>query len=414
MNKLDTGGRPFDPISLSAFRFWSGPPHEREQHFEILRRVRPVSWQRPPEDAQGRPTAKPYWAILKHQDVCDISRDTASFCSQLGVQMDDVPPDIERRFVSFLDMDPPQHTQFRGLVQHAFGPKQIARMEAALQTKGREIVDRLLDRGPCDFVANVAMELPLWTICELMGVPESDRRRLAFAANRIAGRADPDYATDADAVVRSLEEIEEAGRELARKRLQQPADDLLTSLTQALIGGAKLSIEEIVSTFVVFIIGGNDNTRHTTSASMKALCDFPDQRRLLTSDFDKHIPNAIEEFLRWSTTTPTMRRTATRNRVVRDMEINEGDKVVLFYCSANRDEDVFQDPQRFDITRTPNRHLSFGGGGPHFCVGAALARMQLRTILKELLTRIPHLQVGEPEYSGGAMIGGIKRMPCHF
>ena len=406
--------RPYDPVSLSSFAFWEQPPGGREKAFATLRRERPISWQRPPEDKDGNPTAKPYWAIVKSRDIREIGLDTGTFCSGQGVQIDDVPIDLERRFVSFLDMDPPLHTQFRGLVQHAFGPRQIARMETALQRKCTQIVDRLLEIGPCDFVSNVAMELPLWAVCTLLGVPDTEHRRLAAAADKIALRGDPEFAPEPTTLIRALEEIEETGRVLARERMKEPTEDLLSGLTQATIDGRKLTLEEIISTFTVFILGANDNVRHTTSGGVKALCDFPDQRRLLMSDFDAHVPKAIEEILRWTTSTPTMRRTAVKDRVVRDIEIKAGDKVVLFYCSGNRDEDIFENPDAFDITRFPNRHQGFGGGGIHFCIGAPLTRLQLRLFLKELLHRVPDLEVGEPEYVAEAMMTGIKRMQCHF
>jgi len=405
---------PYDPVSLSSFQFWSQAPAERHKTLALLRRERPVSWQRPLEDQHGAQVAGPYWAILKHRDIGAVSRDTTNFCSGQGVQIDDVPIELERRFVSFLDMDPPDHTRLRGFVQQSFGVRQVAKLEAALQAKSKEIVDDLIAQGPCDFVSNVSMRLPIWVLAELMGVPESDRQRLSVAADKIAGRADPEYAPEPDTLMRALIEMEDTGRALAKERMKNPKEDLLSSLTQAHLNGADLTLEEIVGIFVVFILGGNDNVRHATSATMKALSDFPDQRRLLMSDYDKHISKALDEFLRWASTTPTMRRTATNDVVVGGAEIKKGDKVVLFYNSGNRDEEAFRDPFTLDIMRDMNRHVAFGGGGIHFCVGAPLARMQLRLIFKELLRRVPDIEVGEPDYTNSSQISGTKRMPCHF
>ncbi len=311
-------------------------------------------------------------------------------------------------------MDPPDHTRMRGFVQQAFGVRQVGKLEAGLQAKSKEIVDDLLAQGSCDFVRNVSMWLPMWILAELMGVPESDRLRLSAAADKIAGRADPEYAPEPDTLMRSLAEMEDTGRALAKERMKNPKDDLLSGLTQAHLNGADLTLDEIVSIFVVFIIGGNDNVRHATSATMKALSDFPDQRRLLTSDYDKHIGKATDEFLRWASTTPTMRRTATKDAIVGGVEIKKGDKVVLFYNSGNRDEEAFSDPYKLDIMRDMNRHVAFGGGGIHFCIGAPLARMQLRIIFKELLHRVPDIEAGVPDYTSSSQISGIKRMPCHF
>jgi cytochrome P450 len=412
---VSAGGKPpYDPISLSSFQFWSQPPADRQSTLERLRKERPVSWQRPLEDQHGTAVARPYWAILKHKDIGAISRDTATFRSGEGIQIDDVPVEVERRFASFLNMDPPDHTRMRGFVQQAFGVRQVAKLEDGLKRKSKEIVDELIAQGPCDFVRNVSMRLPMWILAELMGVPESERLRLSAAADKIAGRADPEYQPEPDTLMRCLTEMEETGRALAKERMKNPKDDVLSGLTQAHLDGADLTLDEIVSIFVVFIIGGNDNVRHATSATMKALCDFPDQRRLLMSDYDKYISKATDEFLRWATTTPTMRRTATRDVVVRGVEIKKGDKVVLFYNSGNRDEEAFADPYKLDITREMNRHVAFGGGGIHFCIGAPLARMQLRIIFKELLHRIPDLEAGDPDHTTSSQITGIKRMPCYF
>ena len=205
-----------------------------------------------------------------------------------------------------------------------------------------------------------------------------------------------------------------AALDLAEERGSAPGEDLMTSLVQAEVDGERLTEEEISAFFVLLAVAGNDTTRHTTSHGLRALCEFPDQRRLLTDDLEGRIETAVEEIVRWATPVMTFRRTATRATEVRGQPIAEGEKVVLFYISGNRDETAFDHPERFDVLRSPNRHVGFGGGGPHYCLGASLARTQLRAIFTELLTRLPDIEAGEPEPLVGNFINGIKRMPCRF
>jgi cytochrome P450 len=205
-----------------------------------------------------------------------------------------------------------------------------------------------------------------------------------------------------------------AALDLAEKRRSAPGEDLMTALVQAEVDGERLTEEEISAFFVLLAVAGNDTTRHTTSHGMRALCEFPTQRQLLTEDLPGRIETAVEEFVRWATPVMTFRRNATRDAELGGQAIGAGEKVVMFYVSANRDEQAFEHPDRFDVLRSPNRHVGFGGGGPHYCLGASLARTQLRAIFTELLTRLPDIEVGEPEPLVGNFINGIKRMPCRF
>jgi cytochrome P450 len=413
--------RPTHPdVSLSSAAFWLGAPPTREPAYAILRSECPVSWQKAPENSLAEPGgATGYWAVVRHEDIVTISRDNANFCSGQGVQLDDVPLEIQQRFVSFLAMDPPHHTQLRRVVSHAFTPRRVAEMEEAFRKKSSKIVDDLIETGPCDFVENVAYRLPLWTITEMMGLAEHDRDHLAMLANSITGRSDTETEVDSDtasiqSVQSALEELEAVGREMISLRRRSPGEDLISALVQSGSDGEHLSEADAVSIFVVLLLGGFDNTRHTTSHAMRALCDNPDQKTILAREFDRKQKTAIEEMLRWASSTPTMRRTATTDTAIGGVPVAAGEKVVLFYHSGNRDESVFEHPERFDIDRDPNPHVSLGGGGIHHCIGAPLARAQLRSIFRELLERIPDIEVGEPDYAVSDVLTGINSMPCTF
>jgi cytochrome P450 len=253
------------------------------------------------------------------------------------------------------------------------------------------------------------------TISDLMGVPESQRETVTHAADELVGWNDPDVLAGREPIEMNFAGIMTLtgiAMELAELRRREPADDLMTALVEAEVDGDRLTPEEIGAFFVLLSVAGNDTTRHTTSHTLRALTEFPEQRRYLLDDLPGHMPIAVEEFIRWATAVMTFRRTATQDTELGGQAIAQGDKVVMFYSSANRDEEAFDDPQRFDVRRDPNHHVGFGGGGPHYCLGASLARTQLRSIFTELLTRLPDIEAGEPELLAGSFINGIKRMPC--
>jgi cytochrome P450 len=300
----------------------------------------------------------------------------------------------------------------------AFTPKQMARMETRIQTRAKQIVDRLMEIGDCDFVAEVSTQLPMWTFSEMIGVPEADRQRVAALANRVASANDPQLAEEGipalTAVLEAVLELNQLAADMAAERRAHPRDDLMTALVEAKVDGRRLTDDEIGGFMVLLAVGGNDTSQNTTSSTMKVLCEFPDQRRYLEDDPSGRLPVAVEEFLRWATPVLTMRRTTTRDAEVGGQLVLEGDKVLMVYASADRDETAFHDPWKLDVTRQSNEHFAFGAGGPHFCLGSHLARTQIRAIFSELLTRLPTLEVGEPEYVPGCFISGIKRMPCKF
>jgi cytochrome P450 len=319
---------------------------------------------------------------------------------------------------SFLAMDAPRHTKLRGLVSAAFTPRQVARIEEGIKANARRVVEEAAPTGGGDFVELIAKRLPLSTISDMIGVPESDRERIVHAADTLVTVGDPEVSGDQsplEALGQALWTLTLFAKELAAHREQSPGDDLMSALVQAEVDGERLTHDEIAAFFVLLSVAGNDTTRHTTSHAMRALTVNPAQRAKLTADSDARLAVAVEEFVRWATPVLTFRRTATRDAEIAGQPVAQGEKVVLFYHSGNRDESVFEDPWQFDVTRNPNYHVGFGGGGPHYCLGASLARTQLRSIFRELLRVIPDIEADEPElFRPSSFIHGIKRMPCSF
>jgi cytochrome P450 len=404
---------------LGSLDFWGQSAEERDIYFEYLRREAPISRHEPPEDILGLPDQgrMHYWAIVRYEDVRRISRDPATFCSGQGVQFADAPPEMLEASQSFLAMDAPRHSILRGLVSSAFTPRQIARIEEGIKVNARRIVEEAAPTGGGDFVGIIGKRLPLQTISDMLGVPESDRERVMDAADTLIAAADPEVFGDRQPIEvlgGALWTLTEFATEFATHREQHPGDDLMTALVQAEVDGERLTHPEIAAFLVLLSVAGNDTSRHTTSHAMRALTVNPDQRALLLADLDARLPGAVEEFVRWATPVLTFRRTTTREVELYDQKLPAGEKVVLFYHSGNRDESAFADPWRFDVLRDPNRHLGFGGGGPHYCMGASLARTQLRAIFGEMLRVIPDIEAGEPELLRSGFIHGIKRMPCTF
>ena len=396
--------------------FWALPPAGREEGFAELRANAPVSWHRQPE-SQLLPESEGtggYWAIVRYEDVREVSRDPERFCSGQGVMFEDIPTDLLEASQSFLAMDDPRHAMLRKLVAEGFKPRAVKRIEDGIRADARTIVDDLGDELEGDFVEAVAKRLPMMTIMRMLGVPEEDREAVLWGVDAAVSWNDPEFLagrTPLEVVMESMAIMNGVAFRLCAERRQQPEDDLITDLVQADVDGERLSDAEIGAFLVLLSVAGNDTTRHTTSHAMRALCNFRDQRALLLHELDSRIETAVEEFVRWASPVMTFRRTSTRDTEIAGQPVAEGEKVVMFYPSANRDESVFDRPNEFDIARDPNRHVGFGGGGPHFCMGASLARMQLKTIFTELLGCFPELEVGEPTYVVGNFVNGIASMP---
>jgi cytochrome P450 len=317
-------------------------------------------------------------------------------------------------------MDDPRHARLRRIVSRAFTPKMIKKFEEDVQRAAGIIVDDLLKTGPCDFVRNVSARLPLKIICDMMGIGDEHYDMVLKNTNIILSGADPEFISgNAD---EALTQILTAGGELsalvtemAGQRQGTPADDLVTALATANVDGEQLTPAELASFFILLVVAGNETTRNAISHGLVLLTGHPDQRALLLDDFEGRTGGAVEEIVRYTSPVIWMRRTLVADTTLNGRDFREGDRFMLLYQAANRDPEVFEDPHRFDITRSPNPHVGFGAAGPHFCLGAHLARREITVILRELLSRVPDIRAaGEPDYLLSSFIHGIKRLDCDF
>jgi cytochrome P450 len=419
MTATPAPNREYDPIDVSSHAFWARPPAERERAFAELRRRRPLSWHRPAETRllPGEDDAG-FWALVSHADIVAASRNARTFRSGQdygGTMLEDTPADVLEAAHSILSMDDPRHAKLRKLISSVFTPRRVARIRDQINAQARQIVDDLGRRREIDVVTDVSARLPMWTISEMIGIGEADRERVAEAAYAMVSWNDPEFARDGeplDVLLNGLMTLHQVAYELVEARRAAPADDVISALAQAEVDGERLTDEEIAAFFVLLCVAGNDTTRQTTTHALLALQQHPRQRTALLADFDGRIGTAVEEFVRWASPVLTFRRTAAVDTEIRGQRITAGERVVLFYQSGNRDETVFETPERFDVSRAPNPHVGFGGGGPHFCLGSHLAKMQLRAIFEQLLHRLPAIEVGEPEYLASNFINGIKRLPA--
>lgn len=408
--------RAYDPIDLSSRAFWSTTAAERERSFAQLRTDRPVSWHPPVEDSlMPDPSDLGYWAVTRHADIVQVSRNSEVFLSGKGVLFENVPEELLEASQSFLAMDPPRHTLIRKVVHSAFTPRQVRRIEDSIKANAADIVSELRAAGTgVDFVSQCAKELPVRTLSDMVGIPASERNQVADAADAMVSWGDPEYLdgrNPLEVLVASQMYLHQVALALAAERRDNPGDDLFSALVQAEVEGARLTDQEIAAFFVLLAVAGNDTTRQTTNHAMKALTDFPDQRAWLTAAFEDRIGVAVEEFVRWASPVMTFRRTAATDCELGGMLISAGEKVVMFYSSGNQDDDKFERPDLLNLGRDPNPHLGFGGGGRHFCLGAHVARAQLRAIFSELLTQIPDIQTGEPSYVAGNFVHAVRSMP---
>jgi cytochrome P450 len=407
--------RTYHPNSISSLDFWAGTAEDREKTFRVLRDEAPVSWHAPMEGALMPPENDGVWVVTRHEHIIQVSKAPELFCSGEGTQFEEVPADILEAASSFLAMDAPRHGILRRLVSAAFTPKQVAKLHDDIKAQARTIVDGLLAAGEGDFVDLVSKRLPMWTVYQMMGLDPSLREQAAHLADGMVAWNDADVAQGrepGEVLNDSLVGLLTMGIEFADYRRRHPAADLMTNLVNAEVDGEKLTDDDIAAFFVLISVAGNDTTRNTITLTAKAFQDFPDQRALLLADFDGRIRPAIEEFVRWASPVMTFRRTATQDTELGGQPIRAGEWVALMYSSGNRDDRVFTNPNSFDITRSPNPHVGFGGGGPHFCMGNFVARMQLRETFEQLLTRAPDLELGEPEYLVGNFVRAVKRLPC--
>jgi methyl-branched lipid omega-hydroxylase len=404
---------PLSEINLGEWEFWAQDDDLREGAFATLRREQPISWQRSfVLDAQPD---EGHWALTRHDDVFQASRHPEIFSSSLGITIGDQTPELAEYFGSMIAMDDPRHTRLRNIVRSAFTPRVLARIEDSVRDRARRLVTAMVDDHPdgrAELVTELAGPLPLQIICDMMGIPEDDHQQVFGWTNVILGFGDPDISTDFDEFVGVAMDIGAYATALADDRRAHPGDDLTTSLVQAELDGGRLTSGEVASFFILLVVAGNETTRNAISHGVLALSRYPEQRADWWRHYDEVAPTAVEEIVRWASPVAYMRRTVTRDTELSGVTMRAGDKVTLWYGSANRDEAKFADPWTFDVRRHPNPHLGFGGGGAHFCLGANLARREITVLFEELHRRIPDIgATEEPDRLQSAFIHGIKRLP---
>jgi cytochrome P450 len=412
-----------DEIDLSDIEgFWTRPPAEREGAFKTLREQRPIAFFEEPDlETDLLPKGRGYYALTKHAHILEASRQPELFCSGKGAtSIIDMPEVMLDFFGSMINMDDPRHARMRRIVARGFTPRMLAKVEQDVQRAAVECVDRVIEKGECDFVTEVASRLPLKIICDMMGIPERDYDFIFERSNVILSNGDPEYIPEGSDILTAFltagSDLSNLVQELGKYRRDNPIDDLTSALVNAELDGEKLDDQELGSFFILLVVAGNETTRNAISHGMKLLTDHPDQRKLWVDDFEAVAPTAVEEIVRVASPVIWMRRTVTTDGArIGDHEFTEGDKLILFYNSANRDTDVFDDPFTFDVRRNPNPHVGFGGPGPHFCLGAHLARREITVMFRELLQRVPDIHAtSEPDRLRSNFINGIKHLPVAF
>lgn len=396
-------------VDLSDRSLWSDEAAVAEA-FARLRRDDPVSWQREAH-APGVDAAPGYWAVVRHRDIVTVSTDPATFSSAQGTSIRTLPPAVDELLGSMLNTDDPRHAQLRRIVSRTFTPKRLDRLNTYID----QLADRLVTEaaeaaerdGEVDLVAAVATPLPLQVICELMGIPPADRDLIASRGALIG------TARDAKVLLAAASDLAGCAAELAAARRARPGDDVVSALVHANIDGEQLTATEIGSFFVLLVVAGVQTAQHAIGTGIVALDRHPDERERWIADFDAMAPTAVDELIRWASPVRHFRRTATTDTELGGVPIREGDKVVVWYPAANRDESVFEQPDRLDLTRTPNPHLGFGIG-PHFCLGAALARREMTATFRSLLRRHPHYVVTRAEALDSAFMAGHRSVICRF
>jgi len=386
--------------------FVRGVPYET---FRRLRAEAPVF--RHPDSFHGGDV----WAVTRHADVWRISLDQKTFSSERGSALN--APFTEEQLIPqreiMLNMDPPRHTKYRRLVNMGFSPKVLNAAEAHIRTLARSIVDGVARRGECDFVTDVASELPLQVIVQMLGVPYGDRHKFFEWSNTMIGSNDPEYATCPEVGQAAMMQLFGYANELAEERKRCPREDLTSLLLRAEVDGERLTESQYDAFVMLLAVAGNETTRNLISGGMLALIQHPEQRARLLAD-PSLLPTAVEEMLRYVSPIMCFRRTAQRDLELGGQTIREGERVIIWYASANRDEEVFPDADRFDVGRTPNDHLGFGIG-PHFCLGSHLARLEIRIMFEELLRRLPDIELAGPvSRLRSDFVNGIKHMPVRF
>ena len=359
------------------------------------------------------------WIVPRHASILEVSRNPQIYSSAQGITINNFPPEFNEYFNSIISMDDPRHARLRRLVSAGFTPRMLARLEDSVRDQAAMIVDEVCERGECDFVTDVAARLPLRIVCDLMGIPASEHDFVFDQSNIILGAADEEYVPDfgdlITAILTAGEGLSKLMDDVAESKVGVESEDLTSVLVNAELDGERLTRAELASFFVLLVVAGNETTRNAISWGLVYLTDNPDQRRIWAEDFEGVAHSAVEEIVRMASPVTYMRRTALCDAELEGTRIAEGDQVVMHYLCANRDETVFDDPLSFDVLRDPNSHIGYGGPGPHYCLGAHLARREIKVMFRELFSRIGDIEAtGEPELLSSAFIHGIKHLPAKF
>jgi cytochrome P450 len=408
-----------EDIDLSDIEFWAKPWAERNAAFATLRRENPIAYF-PEPIVEPFPEGPGYFAITKMHDLLEISRHPEVFCSGQGaVSILDMPADMNEFYGSLISMDDPRHARLRKIVSGTFTPRMLNNVLDEVEKTAKRVVDGIVDKGEIDFVKDVSMPFPLLVILDMMGIPHSEFETVLAQSNIILSGGDPDFIPEGtDPITAFLgagATLAGLLNDLAVLRRANPTDDLLSALVNTEVDGEQLSGDELASFFILLSVAGHETTRTALSHGVTHLSQNPDQRALLLADIDGVMPTTVEEIVRYASPVVWMRRTLTQDYVLSGHEFHEGDKIVMYYGSANRDEAIFADPDTFNVLRDPNPHVGFGGPGPHFCLGAHLARREITLMLREVYTRLPDLELaGPPVQLRSNFINGVKNLPMSF
>jgi len=408
-----------DSINLSDMEFWRRPWTERADAFATLRRESPIThYDQPVIEGTSIefPVGNGYYALTKYRDVQTASRHPEIFLSGPGAVSEmDLPSEMVEYFSGMISTDDPKHARLRRIVSNAFNPRNIRAVEDSIERKADEIIERARTNGTGDFITDVAAPFPLEIICDMMGVPPSEYTTVLRHSNIILSNGDPEFIPEGQdpilAILESGAALTSIMEELGKYRIDNPIDDITSALVNAEIETEKLTQQELASFFVLLVTAGNETTRTAIAHGLHALTEHPDQKARLLTDYEDLAKTAADEIVRWASPVIWMRRTLAEDYTLSNFELVKGDKVLLFYSSANRDEDIFENPEFFDVGRTPNDHYGFGAPGPHFCLGAHLARREITVIFRELLRRHPDIHsTGTPSQLASRFINGIKHL----
>lgn len=402
--------------------FWVRPPDKIEADLDLLRQTNGgVNFLAEPEIPPEFPLPQGPggWVVTRHADILQVAKQPEVFSSATGITITDSPPEFNEFFGSMIVMDDPRHARLRQIVSAGFTPRMLGRLQESIQVTASEIIDEIAPRGEVDFVVDVAAALPLKIVCDLMGIPDSQYKYVFDRTNVILGSSDPEYVDDTADIVTAIltagGELAALMNDVAESKKGGDGTDLTSQLINADLGDDELSAADLASFFILLVVAGNETTRNAIGWALHYLTEHPDQRAAWAADFEAMAPAAVEEIVRYASPVTYMRRTATRDTEINGQAIAAGDKVCMFYFAGNRDPEAFDDPLTFDIRRDPNHHVGFGGPGPHYCLGAHLARREITVMFRELFNRLPDIEAtGPPALLQSSFIHGVKHLPATF